>query len=53
MQKNIQQKRKITPEQAVAILKKKGVHVTVEQAKNILELLYFLAKLEVDQYLKR
>ena len=46
-------KKKITPEEAVQILKKSGLEVTVHEAKNILELLYILAKLEVDHYLKR
>ncbi|WP_199561018.1 hypothetical protein [Mucilaginibacter hurinus] len=53
MRKNIDTKRKITPEMAVKILAENGMQVTVDQAKNILELLYFLAKLEVDQYLKK
>lgn len=44
---------RIKPEKAVEILKQKGFHVTVDQAKNILDLLYILAKLEVEQYLKR
>jgi hypothetical protein len=46
-------KKKITPEEAVQILKESGLEVTVQEAKNILELLYILAKLEVDHYLKR
>lgn len=46
-------KSKITPEEAAQILKKSGLEVTVQEAKNILELLYILAKLEVDHYLKR
>ena|GEM_PF-5003571 len=40
---------KITPETAVKILAKNGINVTVEQAKNILELLIFLVNLSVDQ----
>ena len=44
---------RMKPEKAVEMLKKKGMDVTVEQAKNILDLLYILAKLEVEQYLKR
>ncbi|MGY4539950.1 hypothetical protein ACVW0P_004391 [Mucilaginibacter sp. UYNi724] len=46
-------KKKITPEEAVQILKKSGLEVTVQEAKNILELLYILAKLEIDHNLKR
>lgn len=45
--------RKIDAEEAVRILEKSGMKVTVKEAENILELLYILAKLEVDQYLKR
>jgi hypothetical protein len=44
---------RIKPEKAVEILKQKGFNVTIDQAKNILDLLYILAKLEVEQYLKR
>ena len=46
-------KRTITPEEAVEILRKSGLEVSIQDAKNILELLYILAKLEVDHYLKR
>jgi hypothetical protein len=53
MGNEIAKKKKITPEEAVQILKKSGLDVSVEEAKNILQLLYILAKLEVDHYLKR
>lgn len=46
-------KKRITPEEAVQILRKSGLEVNIQEAKNILELLYILAKLEVDHYLKR
>lgn len=52
MQTGSAKKRKITAEQAVKILREKGFEITVEEARNVLELLYILAKLEVDQYLK-
>lgn len=44
---------KITPEKAAEILKKGGMHVTIEQAKIILEFLYKLADISVAQYLKK
>lgn len=39
----------ITPEIAAKILAKNGIQVSIEQAKNILELLIFLVNLSVDQ----
>jgi len=35
------------------MLKKKGVKMSINQAKEILDLLYILAILEVEQVLKR
>ena len=46
-------KNRISAEEAVNILAKNGMKVTTSEAKNILDLLYLLAKLEVDHYLKR
>jgi hypothetical protein len=40
----------IKPEIAVEMLAKNGIKVDIEEAKNILELLYFLVNLSVDQY---
>jgi hypothetical protein len=53
MESQICKKDEITPEKALEILKKNGMHVTIEEAKNILELLTVLAKLEVKYYLKK
>ncbi|RKR81847.1 hypothetical protein BDD43_2007 [Mucilaginibacter gracilis] len=39
----------IRPEIAVQILAKNGIKVNVDEAKNILELLFFLVNLSVDQ----
>ena len=39
----------ITPEKAVAILRKNGMEVTLEQAKLILKFLYKLADITVAQ----
>ena len=40
----------IRPEIAVAVLKKNGIIVTIEEAKIILEFMYFLAQLSMDQH---
>jgi len=45
------EKRNITPEQAIKILQKNGIEVNEKQAEEILELLFILAKLEVQNYL--
>lgn len=42
----------IKPEIVIEILAKNGIHVGIEEAKNILELLYFLVNLSIDQYVK-
>jgi len=39
----------IKPEKALEILKKNGINVTLDEAKNILELLIFLVNLSIDQ----
>ena len=43
---------KISPEKAIEILKKDGLEVTLEQTKLILEFLYQMAEIVVDQYLE-
>lgn len=40
------------PEDAVEILRKHGVEITVEQAKRILEFFRILANIAVAQYLR-
>lgn len=52
MAKGLLEKRTVTPEQAVKILRKNGVEVNESQAKVILDFLYILAKLTVNQYFK-
>ena len=44
---------KIQPEKVVEILRQKGVEVTLEQARLILEFLRKLADITVTQYLKQ
>jgi hypothetical protein len=46
------EKRDITPIQAANILAQHGTHVTEKEAEIILDFLYFLGKLTVDQYIK-
>jgi len=43
-------KRSVTTEQAVKMLAKKGLEINEQQAQEILDFMYFLAKLTVDQY---
>lgn len=48
----IPERRSITPEKAVEILKQHGTKVTVAEAKLILDFMYKIAKLSVEQYIK-
>lgn len=44
---------RISPEKALEILKRDGVIATTDEAKIILEFLYQMAEIVVDQYLKK
>ncbi|WP_172335294.1 hypothetical protein [Mucilaginibacter sp. SG564] len=46
------EKRGVTPEMAVRILEKHGTIVTLEEARIILEFMYKIGKLSVNQYVK-
>lgn len=46
------EKRNVTTAQAIAILKKNGREVSEKEAEKILDLMYFLAKLVVNQNVK-
>lgn len=46
------QKKKVTPKQAVAILKEHGTIITEEEAVLVIDFLYFLGELTVKQYIK-
>lgn len=48
----ITERRTITPQKAVDILKQHGTNVTLEEAKQILEFMYKIAKLSVETYIK-
>lgn len=43
---------RMPPEKLIEILEKKGVKLSINQAKEVLELLYILAILEITQALK-
>jgi hypothetical protein len=43
------EKRSITPEKAKKILLENGVEINEKEAEEILEIMYFIAKLIVDQ----
>lgn len=44
---------RISPEKAIDILKKDGLVVSLEEANIILEFLYQMAEIVVDQYMKK
>ena len=50
-EKDLAEKRKITPEMAIKYFRKNGIEIDEKKASEVLEFLYFLAKLTVDQYL--
>jgi protein-tyrosine-phosphatase len=45
------EKRSITPEQTIKALRENNIEVSENEAKEILDFLYFLAKLTVNQYI--
>jgi hypothetical protein len=51
-EKDLAEKRNITPEMAVKILRKNGVEIDEKKAAEVLDMLYFLAKLIVNQNFK-
>lgn len=46
-------KRKITNKKAIEILARNGVQITEKSAEDILDLMYFLAKLIINQNFKK
>jgi hypothetical protein len=46
------ERRRVTPQQAVKLLKEYGTIVSIEEAKLILDFLYNFGKLAMDQYVK-
>jgi hypothetical protein len=51
MKAGLSEKRNITPQQAVKILEQSGLKVTEKDAEKVLYIMYFLAKLIVNQNL--
>lgn len=51
-EQNLTEKRNITPEMAVRILKKEGIEIDEKKATEVLDMLYFFAKLIVNQNFK-
>ena len=49
----LKEKRNITPAKAVEILKRNGQQITEKEAEKVLDLMYFLAKLIVNQNFKK
>lgn len=49
----INEKRTVTPEKAMEILKNHGTIVTLKDAEYILSIMYKFAKLAVNQYVKK
>jgi len=49
--KAVVEKRGVTSEKAIKILHENGIEVSEKEAEKILEFLYFLAKLTVNQYI--
>lgn len=52
MRRVLLEKRNVTPDQAIKILRKNGIEANEKEAKVILYFLYFLAKFAVNQYFK-
>ncbi len=52
MQKDLQQKRSLTTKDAIRVMRENGVEISEKEAEEVLDFLYFLAKLTVNQYIK-
>ncbi|WAC40382.1 hypothetical protein [Pedobacter sp. SL55] len=53
MRNTLNRERNITPEKAMEILLKNGISIDKKDAEEMLELMYFIAKLIVDQNFKK
>jgi hypothetical protein len=53
MKMRLKEKRNITPQRAMEILRKSGVEVSEQKAIKLLDTLYFLAGLIVEQNFKK
>ncbi|SDS73256.1 hypothetical protein SAMN05216490_1701 [Mucilaginibacter mallensis] len=52
MKDKLAEKRNITPAKAVEIMRKNGIEIDEKKAAEVLDLMYFLAKLIVNQNFK-
>jgi len=52
MEKDTEKKRKVTLAQAVKVLEKQGIKMDEKEVEKVLEIMYFLAKLIVNQKFK-
>ena len=50
--KDLAEKRNVTPEMAIKYFRENGIEIDEKKAENLLDLMYFFAKLSVDQYIK-
>ena len=53
MRNTLNPARNITPEKAIKILSKNGINIDKNDAEKVLEIMYFIAKLIVDQNFKK
>lgn len=53
MKAGLSEKRNVTPQQAVKILEQSGLKISEKEAEEILDFLYFLGKLTVNQYFNK
>jgi hypothetical protein len=53
MATDTREKRNVTPKQAIEMLQKNGIVIDERKAEKLLDLMYFLAKLIVNQNFKK
>lgn len=53
MKAGLSEKRNVTPQQAVKILEQNGLKISEKEAEEILDFLYFLGKLTVNQLINK
>ena len=53
MNTNLPEKRNVTTEQAVKMLQKNGIELSEKKVEEVLDLMYFFAKLLVNQNFKK
>jgi hypothetical protein len=53
MSKELLKKRNVTTKHAIELLQKNGIEINEKKAEEVLDLMYFLAKLIVNQNFKK